>query len=89
MVVTVVGCKYVDFKDKSSGDPIQGCKLQINRVPNMNESPYCNGLLSSDIWISKSSVFYNLCSTLSFPCQAEFVYDFDGKRCFLTDIMLL
>lgn len=84
MKMLVVGIQKVDFVPKDSDTPVKGVKLHVVKDCTENQSKFIRGRVVDTIFIGSSSSL----SKLDFKLDTvyDFVYEFDGRRGYLTDI---
>ena len=84
MKMLVVGIQKVDFVPKDSDTPVKGVKLHVVKDCTENQSKFIRGRVVDTVFIGSSSSL----SKLDFKPDTvyDFVYEFDGRRGYLTDI---
>lgn len=84
MKMLVVGVQKVDFTPKDSDIPVRGTKLHVVKECTETQSKFISGRVVDTVFISSSNPF----SKFDFKPDKvyDFIYDFDGRRGFLTDI---
>jgi hypothetical protein len=84
MKMLVVGVQKVDFTPKDSDTPVRGVKLHVVKDCTENQSKFVSGRVVDTVFISSSSPL----SKFGFkPDEVyDFIYEFDGRRGYLTDI---
>lgn len=85
MEMLVVGVQRVDFTPKDSDTPVRGVKLHVVKDCTGKQSEFIDGRVVDTVFIGSSSSL----SKLNFKPDTvyDFVYEFDGHRGYLTDIM--
>ena len=84
MVITITGCQHLDF-DTSDGKHIQGRKFHYVYK---SDRPNDEGLLTDTLFIGTGSPV-KLPTEMPFNSEYELVYDFNGRRAYLTEIRLV
>lgn len=84
MKMLVVGIQKVDFVPKDSDTPVKGVKLHVVKDCTENQSKFIRGRVVDTVFIGSSSSL----SKFDFTPDTvyDFVYEFDGRRGYLTDI---
>ena len=84
MKMLVVGIQKVDFVPKDSDTPVKGVKLHVVKDCTENQSKFICGRVVDTVFIGSSSSL----SKLDFKPDTvyDFIYEFDGRRGYLTDI---
>lgn len=84
MKMLVVGVQKVDFVPKDSDTPVKGVKLHVVKDCTGNQSKFITGRAVDTLFISAS----NPLSKFGFEPDVlyDFVYEFDGRRGYLTDV---
>lgn len=84
MKMFVVGIQKVDFVPKDSDIPVKGVKLHVVKDCTENQSKFICGRVVDTVFIGSS----NSLSKFDFKPDTvyDFVYEFDGRRGYLTDI---
>lgn len=84
MKMLVVGIQKVDFVPKDSDTPVKGVKLHVVKDCTENQSKFIRGRVVDTVFIGASSSL----SKFDFKSDTvyDFVYEFDGRRGYLTDI---
>lgn len=84
MKMLVVGIQEVDFVPKDSDIPVKGVKLHVVKDCTENQSKFIRGRVVDTVFIGSSSSL----SKFDFKPDTvyDFVYEFDGRRGYLTDI---
>lgn len=84
MKMLVVGVQKVDFVPKDSDIPVKGIKLHVVKDCTENQSKFICGRVVDTVFICSS----NSLSKFDFKPDTvyDFVYEFDGRRGYLTDI---
>lgn len=84
MKMLVVGVQKVDFTPKDSDVPVRGIKLHVIKDCTEKQSKFISGRVVDTVFIASSSSL----SKLDFKLDKvyDFIYEFDGRRGFLTDI---
>lgn len=84
MKMLVVGVQKVDFTPKDSDIPVCGVKLHVVKSCTEKLSEFVDGRVVDTVFISSSSSL----SKLDFKPDKvyDFIYEFDGRRGYLTDI---
>ena len=84
MKMLVVGIQKVDFIPKDSDTPVKGVKLHVVKECTENQSKFIRGRVVDTVFIGSSSSL----SKFDFKLDTvyDFVYEFDGRRGYLTDI---
>ena len=84
MKMLVVGVQKVDFVPKDSDTPVKGVKLHVVKDCTENQSKFICGRVVDTVFIGSS----NSLSKIDFKPDTvyDFVYEFDGRRGYLTDI---
>lgn len=84
MKMLVVGIQKVDFVPKDSDTPVKGVKLHVVKDCTENQSKFIRGRVVDTVFIGSSSSL----SEFDFNPDTvyDFVYEFDGRRGYLTDI---
>lgn len=85
MEMLVVGVQKVDFTPKDSDTPVRGVKLHVVKDCTEKQSEFVDGRVVDTVFIGSSSSL----SKLDFEPDKvyDFIYEFDGHRGYLTDIM--
>ena len=86
MKMLVVGVQKVDFIPKDSDTPVKGVKLHVVKDCTENQSKFIRGRVVDTVFIGSSSSL----SKFDFKPDTvyDFIYEFDGRRGYLTDIKL-
>ena len=84
MKMLVVGIQKVDFVPKDSDTPVKGVKLHVVKDCTEKQSKFICGRVVDTVFIGSSSSL----SKFDFKPDTvyDFVYEFDGRRGYLTDI---
>lgn len=84
MKMLVVGIQKVDFIPKDSDTPVKGVKLHVVKDCTENQSKFIRGRVVDTVFIGSLSSL----SKFDFKPDTvyDFVYEFDGRRGYLTDI---
>lgn len=84
MKMLVVGVQNVDFTPKDSDTPVRGVKLHVVKDCTEKQSEFVDGRVVDTVFIGSSSSL----SKLDFKPDKvyDFIYEFDGRRGYLTDI---
>ncbi len=84
MKMLVVGVQKVDFTPKDSDIPIRGVKLHVVKDCTESQSRFTSGRVVDTVFISSLLPL----SKLDFKPDKvyDFIYEFDGRRGYLTDI---
>ena len=84
MKMLVVGVQKVDFVPKDSDIPVKGVKLHVVKDCTENQSKFIRGRVVDTVFIGSLSSL----SKFDFKPDSvyDFVYEFDGRRGYLTDI---
>lgn len=84
MKMLVVGVQKVDFTPKDSDVPVRGTKLHVIKDCTEKQSRFISGRVVDTVFIASSSSL----SKLDFKLDKvyDFIYEFDGRRGYLTDI---
>ena len=84
MKMLVVGIQKVDFVPKDSDIPVKGVKLHVVKDCTENQSKFICGRVVDTVFIGSSSSL----SKFDFEPDTvyDFIYEFDGRRGYLTDI---
>ena len=84
MKMLVVGIQKVDFVPKDSDTPVKGVKLHVVKDCTENQSKFIRGRVVDTVFIGSSSSL----SKVDFKLDTiyDFIYEFDGRRGYLTDI---
>lgn len=84
MEMLVVGVQKVDFTPKDSDIPVRGVKLHVVKDCTENQSKFIDGRVVDTIFIGSSSSL----SHIGFKPDKvyDFIYEFDGRRGYLTNI---
>ena len=84
MKMLVVGVQKVDFVPKDSDTPVKGIKLHVVKDCTENQLKFICGRVVDTVFIGSS----NSLSKFDFKPDTvyDFIYEFDGRRGYLTDI---
>lgn len=84
MKMLVVGIQKVDFVPKDSDTPVKGVKLHVVKDCTENQSKFICGRVVDTVFIGSLSSL----SKFDFKPDTvyDFIYEFDGRRGYLTDI---
>lgn len=87
MKAKVVGLEYVDYTRKKDGIRKSGISVHIQKDPSPDKAVNFKGKETATIWVPEPSTdLFNKARVLPLDNTADFIYDYDGKYSYLSDI---
>lgn len=87
MKAKVVGLEYVNYTKKKDGSKVSGISVHIQKDPSPDKLNNFKGKETSTVWISEASTdLFNKARILPLDCTVDFIYDFDGRYSYLSDL---
>lgn len=83
MLVKILGLQPIDFVPENQSTPIKGIKLHYSYASDNTNNL---GRLTDTIFLREGSPV-KMPATINFGSDYRFVYDFNGKRAFLSEIV--
>lgn len=87
MKVTHLGTQLIDFTPQDRNEPVQGAKIHY-----YFEDPDASqwiGFCVSNVFVRKDNPLYKKACTMVSGTDYNLVYEFNGRRAFLSDIVPL